>query len=182
MRIRTSHRLAVASGLAFAVAITTPAFASAQTAPATSAHPAAQPAAANEFPSSTSTVIGSIGFIDDYEVGYFWSAARGDSVEQTFSGPAAVRRAILKLDVTYNGLYGSDEDWALSINGTDVGSFTITQGQTGPLKEVFKFHAIRGGTYDVKLRETNEVPGGDGSIALRYAGDGWHSVALRKLK
>lgn len=179
MKIRPSHRLAVASGLAFAVAIATPAFASAHASPASKASPTVHPASANPFPSASSTVIASTGFIDDYEVGYFWSAARGDSVEQTFSGPATVRKAVLKLDVTYNGLNGSDEDWALSINGTDVGTFTITQGQSGPFKEVFKFHGISGGSYDVKIRETNEVPSGDGATALRYAGDGYHSIALR---
>ena len=30
------------------------------------------------FPSGTSTVVASIGFIDDTQIGYFWSAARGD--------------------------------------------------------------------------------------------------------
>ena len=37
------------------------------------------------FPSASSTVVGSTGFIDDCQVGYFWSASRGDSVSQTFS-------------------------------------------------------------------------------------------------
>jgi len=139
------------------------------------------PDAAKAFPSSTSSVIGSTGFIDDVQVGYFWSVSRGDSVAQTFSGPAKVKSAILKLDVVQNFLSGGAEvDWTLSINGKDVGSFVIGEGQTGPVTNTFKFAKIKGGSYDVKIRVTNEVPGGQGSITLRYAGTGQHSITLKK--
>ena len=37
------------------------------------------------FPSATSTVVGSVGFIDGDEIGFFWSVARGDSVEENFT-------------------------------------------------------------------------------------------------
>lgn len=142
--------------------------------------PASAPAAAQAFPSATSTVIGSVGFIDATQVGYFWSAARGDSVAQTFTGKKKIKKAILKLDVPTNGLAaGAETDWAVIINGTTVGSFTITSGQTGAVKSKSTFAKIKGGTYDVKIAMTNEVAPGDGAITLRYAGDGPHSIKLK---
>jgi hypothetical protein len=86
------------------------------------------------FPSSTSTVVGSIGFIDADEVGFFWTVHRGDRVSETFSGPSSVNRAILKVEVVRNVLVSAQEvDWNLEINGTVVGSFTVPSGFTGPL-------------------------------------------------
>ena len=123
----------------------------------------AVPAAARVFPSSTSTVVGSVVFIDADEAGYFWSAARGDRVAETFSGPARVRVAVLKLDVVANTLCcGATVDWTVSINGTDVGQFQVTEGQTGPLTVRCRFPRITGGTYAVDMRVTNEVAGGEG--------------------
>jgi hypothetical protein len=194
---RTTGRMAAVAGVAVALALTTPTLANAQGAHPTrvginnlsgasaihapSAHLGkVVPQAASAFPSASSTIIGSTGFIDAEQVGYFWSAARGDSVEQSFSGPASVNKAKLKLDVTYNGLVASAEtDWTLSINGTDVGSFVIPSGQLGPVTASYKFKKIKGGTYDVKIRETNEVAPGEGAIALRYAGTGPHSIKLK---
>ena len=48
-----------------------------------------------DFPSSDSTVVGSVGFIDADEVGFFWSMQRGDRVSETFtfSGPSSINRA-----------------------------------------------------------------------------------------
>lgn len=193
-----SPRLTAAVGLAAVITLATPALAVAHSSHGTAVglnnvsgaravHAAApvavravQPAAAHAFPSSSSTVIGSVGFINDTEVGYFWSASRGDSVEQTFGGPGHVKKMVLKLDVVENSLAGSNCDWAVSINGTDVGTFTVTPGQTGNFTEKYKFAKMTGGNYDVKIRVTNEVPAGDGSITLAYAGDGAHSVTLKK--
>jgi hypothetical protein len=145
------------------------------------AAPASTPAAAQEFPSADSTVIGSTGFIDGEQVGYFWSAARGDSVAETFSGKNKIKKATLKIDVPYNGLVaGAHTDWDVIINGTTVGSFTVTSGQTGAAKYKFKFKKIKGkGTYDVKIAMTNEVAGGEGSMTLRYAGAPAHSIKLK---
>lgn len=140
----------------------------------------AAPAAAQAFPSASSTVVGSVGFVDDIQVGYFWSAARGDSVEQTFAGKAKVKRATLKLDVPTNGLVaGAHADWAVSINGKDVGTFSIASGQTGPFTNKYKFKKIKGPRYDVKIYMTNEVAAGAGAHTLRYAGTGPHSIALK---
>jgi hypothetical protein len=140
---------------------------------------AASPDAFFAFPSANSTVVGSVGFIDDDEVGYFWSVSRGDSVTETFAGPATITKAKLKIAVGQNFLNsGATVDWTLSINGVDVGRFRILQGFTG--KRVFArtFPAIAGPGYTVKIRVTNEVPGGQGSITLVYAGPAAHNIEL----
>ena len=139
------------------------------------------PQSTHVYPSSSSTVIGSVGFIDADEVGYFWSVSRGDSVAESFNGPGRVRKAILKLDVVQNVLSsGAFVNWTVSINGTDVGSFTVNQGQLGPVTHKFTFPKITGGTYLVKTRVTNEVAGGQGSHTLAYAGAFQHSLTLKK--
>jgi len=144
-------------------------------------HGTAGPDAGGAFPSATSTVIGSTGFIDGEQVGYFWSASRGDSVAQSFSGPNRVKKAKLSLDVVDNVLNnGAHVDWTVSINGTDVGSFQINEGQLGAVTQSFSFPKITGGTYLVKMRVTNEVAGGEGSHTFRYAGNGPHSIKLKR--
>jgi hypothetical protein len=151
------------------------------TPPVANAAETSVPAAAQAFPSASSTVVGSVGFIDDIQVGYFWSATRGDSVAETFSGPAKIKKAILKLDVVTNGLVaGAHADWSVSINGTDVGKFVVNSGESGPRTLKYKFAKIKGGTYDVKIYMTNDVAGGEGAHTLRYAGDGPHSITLKK--
>jgi hypothetical protein len=134
------------------------------------------------FPSSSSIVVASVGFIDDHQVGYFWSAARGDRVTQTFSGPRAVRRAILKVEVVTNVLAnGAHVDWNLEVKGRVVGSFSVVEGFIGPITVDVTFPRIFGPNYKVTIRVTNEVPGGDGSVTLAYAGAYAHSITLRRL-
>jgi hypothetical protein len=192
--LRPSGRLTAAAAFAVILAMSTPALASAQgsaashnggvavgkvAAPASHASPQSIQAA-HPFPSATSQVIGSIGFIDDTQCGYFWSASRGDSVAESFQGPANIKKVILKLDVIENVLSaGATVDWTVSINGHDVGSFQVVSGELGAVTEKFRFHKLTGGTYDVKMRVTNEVAAGDGSQTFRYAGEGPHSVRFR---
>jgi len=195
--LRPSRRLTAAAGFAVILAMAAPALASAQAAAPMrgAAHNGGLSAtvhrgtlqagssiqAGHAFPSASSTVIGSTGFVDDDEVGYFWSVARGDSVAERFKGPATITRAVFRLDVPTNALAsGATVDWTASINGKDVGSFQVVSGQVGGFTERYKFEAIKGRRYAVKIRVTNEVASGDGSITLRYAGTGPHSVALRK--
>jgi hypothetical protein len=133
------------------------------------------------FPSSSSTVVGSVGFINSTEVGYFWSASRGDSVSQSIAGPSSIRRAILKLDVVQNALNGGNHvNWDLVINGHVVRHFTVGEGFTGAKTVKAQFNRIVGPTYDVVIRVTNEVPGGGGSHTLAYAGALPHSIQLFK--
>lgn len=139
------------------------------------------PQSVHSFPSATSTVVGSVGFINADEVGYFWSASRGDSVAESFAGPNRVKKIVLNLDVVQNVLSsGAQVDWTVSINGTDVGSFSVVQGQLGPVTQKFSFPKITGGTYLVKIRVTNEVAGGQGSHTWRYAGAGPHQIKLKR--
>ena len=133
------------------------------------------------FPSSSSTVVGSVGFINGTECGYFWSAARGDSVSQTIHGPGGIKRAILKLDVVTNVLSGGNEvDWDILINGVNVGHFIVHEGQTGLIRFKAHFGRIVGPNYDVVIKVTNEVPSGGGSHTLAYAGALPHSIQLLK--
>jgi len=127
----------------------------------------------HDFPSAGSTVVGSIGFIDDDEVGFFWSVSRGDSVAETVadSNPT-VDRAILDVEVVQNVLNsGAFLNWDLSINGTVVGNFTVNEGDLGPINLDVSFPAIpaNAGTYDVMIAATNEVAGGQGSHTLAYS-------------
>ena len=139
------------------------------------------PQSVSDYPSASSTIVGSVGFIDSEQVGYFWSAARGDSVSQTLTGPNKLKKAVLKLDVVSNNLNnGAHVDWTVSINGTDIGSFAVNEGQLGSITKKFLFPKKTGGTYTVKMRVTNEVAGGEGSMTFRYAGTGQHSITLKK--
>jgi hypothetical protein len=132
------------------------------------------------YPSAGSTVIGSTGFIDACQAGYFWSQARGDSVAQTFAGGKNVTHAILNVTVVENVLSpGNHVDWTLSINGTDVDSFSVNPGATVIHRDA-TFAKIKGPNYAVKIRVTNEVPGGGGSISLAYAAcGGIHAIKLK---
>ena len=100
------------------------------------------------FPSSTSTVVGSVGF----------------------TGPASITKALLRAYVVQNVLNsGAHVDWSLSINGIDVARFRVNQGVVGTVQVGRTFAAITGPSYDVKIRVTNEVASGQGSITLAYA-------------
>jgi hypothetical protein len=133
------------------------------------------------FPSATSTVVGSTGFIDDDEVGYFWSASRGDSVTESLPGPKKIKRAILDVDVVTNGLAaGAHTDWNLLIDGTVVGSFVVNSGFVGTIHVDEKFAKKKKSPYDVSIKMTNEVASGEGAITLAYAGAHAHSIDLRK--
>jgi hypothetical protein len=133
-----------------------------------------------EFPSSASTVVSS-GATLSGQVGYFWSQARGDKVSQTFvPGVAYIDHVQLAVQSPQNALNGNNEvDWALLINGTEVGSFAITPGATGPTGITRSFAPIAGPAYAVELRVTNEVPSGGGSVSLAVADTaGAHSIDI----
>ena len=131
------------------------------------------------YPSAGSAVIGSVGFIDADEVGYFWSVARGDSVSDVFNTPGPVNRAILDVDVGQNALSsGAFVNWELVINGNIVGAFTINEGFLGPVNLDVVFAPIPGPVYSVVIQVTNEVAAGEGSHSLGYAGLFAHSIEL----
>lgn len=132
-----------------------------------------------EFPSAASSVIASGGFLNDVEIGWFWSAFRGDSVSQQFAASDVINRAVLDIDVVSNVLQNDAYvTWELVINGTGVGSFTIEEGFTGRVTAEFAFPIVAGPIYQVELKVVNQVPVGDGSITLAYASDLAHSITL----
>lgn len=133
---------------------------------------AAQASETFDFPSANSSVVGSVGFINTFEIGWFWSASRGDSVQESFtSNLGAVDRTILDLDVVNNGLSQIGVDWRVLLNGTAIGSFTVGLGFTGPLSVDLMHSPVGavGGAYDLRIEVTNEVPGGGGAHTLGYA-------------
>ncbi|PCJ51590.1 MAG: hypothetical protein COA70_13975 [Planctomycetota bacterium] len=135
--------------------------------------------AALVFPSASSVVIGSVGQIDGENVGYFWSMARGDSVTESFAGPASITGYTLDVDMPLNVLNnGNTLGWDVVINGTVVDSFTVLELQTS-ISLSANFAAIAGPNYNVALRATSEVPGGGGSHSFRYAGVGNNALTLQ---
>jgi hypothetical protein len=131
------------------------------------------------FPSNDSTVVASVGFIDSDEVGYFWSAVRGDRVTETFTGPPVLRRAVLSVEVVTNVLApGAHVDWRIEINGNPVGTFVVNSGFTGPIVRDIVIGGMVGPIYTVTIRVTNTVAPGLGSHTLAYAGPFAHSIEL----
>jgi hypothetical protein len=129
-------------------------------------------AATMAFPSASSTVVGSYPFMNATEIGGFWSVARGDSVTETFpTSEPYVKRAIFDFVVPTNVLSGGNSvHWDVLINGVLIGSFTVVQGQTGPVHLDFSFAPITGPNYTIRFEVTNEVPSFQGSHSLGYAG------------
>jgi hypothetical protein len=133
----------------------------------------------HDFPSDDSEVVASVGFRDPESIGAFWSADRGDRVTETFSDPAGeITRVIWDLDITRQGLTVPLE-WALYINDVEV-TRVIYLSEAGPQQIDVSFDAIAavGGEYTVSFECTTTVPGGGGSMDLRYAGAGPHQIDL----
>ena len=122
------------------------------------------------FPTSASTVVGSVGFISPTEIGYFWSMSRGDSISQVYAATGVFSATSLSMDlnVTQNVLNsGASVDWDVLVNGIDVGDWTWSQADgTGLTNVSLLFPAIPGEFSSLELRLKNEVPGGQGSIAM----------------
>lgn len=121
----------------------------------------------------SATVVGSVGYLNPNEVGYFWSQARGDSVTETFADALlSVTQTRLDLIVVQNVLSGGNSvNWNVLLNGMLIGNFTINQGFTGPVMHIFNHAPVPniGGMYTVRMEVTNEVPVGAGSHTF-YAG------------
>jgi hypothetical protein len=126
--------------------------------------------ASEDFPSADSTV--SPGFLDSTRIGHFWSASKGDEVEESFStGIPSIGQAIFDFYVPTNVLgLGNYVIWDVLINGVKIGNFTVMDQQIGPVHIDFTFPPIDGPDYIVRFEVTNEVPGGAGSHTLGYAG------------
>ncbi|WP_235923045.1 PEP-CTERM sorting domain-containing protein [Rugamonas aquatica] len=122
------------------------------------------------FPTAGSTVVSSVGFLTPTEIGYFWSMSRGDSVTQGYAGSGVFGTTNLELDlnVTRNTLNsGASVQWDVLVNGQDVGDWNVAQGDgTGISHLSLSFGAVGGEFNSLALVVKNNVPGGQGSIAL----------------
>lgn len=152
--------LLFASALAFATAIPALASVSADV--------------SEEFPSPTSTVIDSGADGSGYYC-CFWEAARGDSITQAYTGTGlgSITGLDLSFTVPLNVLNsGAVVDWNVMVNGITVGSWVWTQADgTGPVNLAYNFASIAGmGDYTIEMAVTNNVPPGDGSIAISNTG------------
>ena len=101
----------------------------------------------------------------------------GDNVEQSFSGTGLA--SVNSLDVSFDVndfLDGASEDVLISINGTNVGSFSVpdSAGSGGLLTfsgSLFFSPIFGNGTYDLMMTLVDSVPVGDGGIAFEDGGN-----------
>jgi hypothetical protein len=127
------------------------------------------------FPSSTATVVASVGDLGDGSFGYFWSADRGDKIEQLISGTGlpSINGLALNLDITFNNL-ASDAfvNWNVYLNNVLVGDWTWASSDvTGTLNRSYSFASISGnGDYLLSMQVSTEVAAGGGSIAIGQNG------------
>jgi hypothetical protein len=128
----------------------------------------------DHFPSDDSTVVASIGFIPPFSYGYFFSKTDGHMVEETFTGTGLTSVVGLELNlvVTEDSLT-STLGWDVFVNDVFVGNwFQRAIDGTGPKEFDFVFSDIIGnGTYTVAMKVRNDVPLGEGSIALGFTSD-----------
>jgi len=127
------------------------------------------------FPSSTATVVASVGDLGDGSFGYFWSADRGDKIEQLISGTGltSVNGLALDLAITHNSLTSNSfVNWDVYLNDVLVGDWTwASSNSIGALNASYSFASISGnGDYLLSMRVSNEVVAGGGSIAIRQNG------------
>lgn len=130
----------------------------------------AAPSVAVTFPSSAASVTGSVGTISPGEIGFFWSVSRGDQVSESYASTGLFGAEQLSMDVnvTQNVLSpGSFVSWDVLVNGIDVGDWTWSNTDgTGLANIALTFAPIAGEFSSLALVVSNEVAGGDGSIAL----------------
>ena len=123
------------------------------------------------FPSPSSSVVASVGHSGP-NVEYFWSAAMGHQVSQTFAGTGVFNAVSLELNilVSKNVLApGNSVQWDVFVNGIDVGDWSWSDASgTGYMHQTYGFAPIAGDTYTVLMAVKNTVPDGAGSIALNY--------------
>jgi len=133
-----------------------------------------------EFPSAGSVLTG-VADIGGGQIGGFWSATLDQGVSEVLAGPdPTINRAILDIEIPQNVLVSDSVEWAVTINDSPVGSFEVAAGFTGPMRLdlVFDPVAAIGGTYEVALEVTNDIPPLGGSHTLGFADPYQHSIDL----
>lgn len=95
---------------------------------------------------------------------YYWRT--GDYVQgvRTTSLPRA-RRAVVSLGVPINGLTCDTLPMRMRINGTEVGTFTITPGMARATP-TFDFAAITGPSFTLRYETMRQVASGCGSVTF----------------
>jgi hypothetical protein len=125
------------------------------------------------YPSNLSTVVDSA-VNPAGELGFFWSATRGDSITQTFTGTGITTLGSLTLSFGIDDVLqpGNEIDWDVLVNGISVGSWIWTSAQgSGTLNQTYSFAPITGnGIYTLRMAVTNETPVNGGSIGIFIPG------------
>ncbi len=95
---------------------------------------------------------------------HYWRA--GDYVQgvRTTTLPRA-RRAVVSLGVAFNGLTCDTLPMRMRINGTEVGTFTITPG-TPRVSPTFDFSAITGPSFTLRYETMRQVASGCGAVTF----------------
>jgi hypothetical protein len=125
------------------------------------------------FPSDTSTVVTSVGFIPPFEIGNFYSAALGHKVEETFTntGLTSVVGLELNLVVIKDTLTSPNlVAWNVFVNDVFVGEWVQRAiDGTGPKLFEFVFPDIisNDGTYTIAMKVRSETSA-DQYISLGY--------------
>ena len=95
---------------------------------------------------------------------YFWHV--GDYVQGVRTTTlASTRSASVYMQFPFNILSCDNLPMRMMINGTTVGTFTVSSGQTS-LSASFSFSAISGPTYTLRYESTTQVAPGCGSVAF----------------
>lgn len=122
------------------------------------------------FPTSSATVVSSGSLVGPTEIGYFWSAARGDRFSENYPGTGLFNPSSLSMDlnVTRNALAsGQSVVWDVLVNSVDVGDWIWSSADgTGLTNIALTFAPIAGEFNSLALVVKNEVPRSAGSIAL----------------
>jgi len=134
----------------------------------------------HEFPSGGSDLNG-VTDIGGGQIGWFWRSSLNQSVSEILADTEPkITRAILDIEVPQNVLVSDPVEWAITINNSQVGSFTVDPGFTGPVHLGLSFARISavGGNYEVSLEVVNDVALMGGAHTLGFADPYKHSVEL----
>jgi len=116
-----------------------------------------------DFPNSSDTSFTASGG------GYYWTA--GDYVQGSrTTSLGSTTSANIHIAISGNFLSGDTVDMRMSINGTAVGTFSITSASTSAFDTTLSFPAVTGPTYTLRYEVTRTVISGDGSIAIAASG------------
>ena len=117
------------------------------------------------FPTAAATLTGvSFGATS---ISFFFDT--GDQISEVVTtDDALVSRAIFDLVIPANNSQ-VQIDFDVFVNDIPIGTLSVPAMQTGPIHQEYDFDPISGPDYTVRLTETTQVPGGQGSLTIGYA-------------